>query len=121
MSTVAHLDELFDCIDRKDVSGFAAHLTDDVIFQFGNSPSITGKQNAAGAVAAFFRSIMAIKHHLSESWQTEDVVVCHGIVSYTKLNGKSVAVPFANIMRMRNGLAYEYRIFVDASPLASEA
>src|ERR1035437_2294675 len=110
---------LFESIDRKDIAAFATHLSDDVLFQFGNSAPIKGKQSAADAVEAFFRSIKAIKHQLVETWHIEDVLICRGMVRYTRLNSQSFAVPFATIIKRRKGLAYEYLIYVDVSPLAN--
>src|SRR5450759_2041976 len=101
---------LFESIDRKDIAAFATHLSDDVLFQFGNSAPIKGKQHAADAVAAFFQSIKAITHQRVETWRIEDVLICRGMVSYTRLNSKSFTVPFATIIKVRKGLVYEYLI-----------
>ncbi len=121
MPTVQWLEGLFESIDRKDTTAFVEYLSDDVLFQFGNASPIKGKQSAAEAVGAFFQSVKAIKHQLVETWHIDDTFICRGIVSYTRLNSKVLAVPFVNIIKVQSGLAYEYLIYVDVSPLASEA
>lgn len=111
------LSQLFQSIDNNDASTFAGFLSEDCTFTFGNQPAVTGRDAAREAVAAFFSSIAGLSHSLAESWEVPDGIVCHGTVTYTRKDGSTLAVPFANILKFRGGLIFDYRIFADISEL----
>ena len=97
--------------------GFVSHLSEDAIFKFGNADAVAGKAAIQDAVAAFFGSIKGIRHHLLETWAQADAVICRGTVAYTRHDGSELSVPFANILKMRDGLISEYLIYIDTSEL----
>ena len=45
------------------------------------------------------------------------MLVCEGDVTYTKLDGSEVTLPFVNIFEIDGGLIVDYRIYVDVGPL----
>jgi len=111
------LNLLFQAIDVKDVERFASYLGDDVRFRFGSNPAVTGKAEVATAVAGFFASIKVLEHRVTSVWREPDAVICEGEVAYTRRDGRVVAAPFVNVLRMRGGLVRDYRIYVDAAAL----
>ncbi len=112
------LTSLFSAIDARDSAAFADHLADDVEFQFGNLPVIRGAETTQTFVSGFFGSIRGLDHRLAEHWLCSDgTIVCRGVVTYERLDGSSLAVPFANIMKVEGHRAKEYRIFGDVSQL----
>ena len=108
---------LFAGIDNRDLESFLACLSDDVFFRFGNAPGVKGKTAVGDAVRAFFGSIQALRHDLTETWEQPGVVICHGRVTYTRHDASTLAVPFANILKMDGDLIGEYLIYVDVSGL----
>jgi len=113
------LQSLFNSIDNKDTTAFLEHLTDDCGFRFGNMPAVYGRDSINQAVTAFFDSIKSVSHEIVESWSTTEQVSCHGMVTYQRLDGGLLTVPFANIMKKKAGSEriHEYLIFADTSEL----
>ena len=108
---------LFAAIDAQDAAGFAAHLSEDAEFRFANAPAVVGRAAIADAVAGFFRSIKALAHEVQVIRQGDDWAVMRGIVTYTRHDGSTLTVPFANVFELREGLIRDYRIFGDFSAL----
>ena len=63
-------------IDTKDTDGFRRYLTEDCEFRFANGPSAIGHAAIGAAVDAFWASIRASEHHVSECWSGADSAVC---------------------------------------------
>jgi len=111
------LSQLFQAIDNQDATAFAGFLTEDCTFSFGNQPAVCGKEAVRDFVAGFFSSIEAVSHSLLESWEVTNGSICQGTVRYTRKDGSTLTVPFANILKFREGLVSDYRIFADTSEL----
>jgi len=117
MSDTLWLNELFATIDRKDADGFVGHLTEDSTFVFGNANPVTGRGAIRDLLVGFFGSIRGLRHEIGETWAVPDGAVVSGRVTYTRLDGSTLAVPFADVFRMRGRLVHDYLIYVDASKL----
>lgn len=109
--------ELFQSVDNRDVNAFLGFLSDDVRFRFGNAPPVDGKANVGNLVSGFLESVKSLRHDVVEIWQKQDVVVCHGVVTYTRKDSSTLSVPFANIFKLAGVSIREYLIFVDISEL----
>lgn len=112
---------LFKSIDRQDTESFLAFLTDDIVFQFGNADPVEGKSSVRDVVAGFFSSIKGSQHELTQLWDENDAVICHGTVTYTRHDTSTLTVPFANILKLNSNLIKEYLIYVDVSELYKTA
>jgi ketosteroid isomerase-like protein len=112
---------LFQSIDNQDTEAFLAFLSDDVLFHFGNADPVRGKAAVGEVVSGFFDSVKGLHHNLVRIWNEEDVVICHGTVTYTRHDATTLTVPFANILGIGGDLIKEYLIFVDVSELHSNA
>lgn len=110
---------LFAAIDARDVDRFVAFLHPEVEFQFGNAAPIRGIESTRAAVAAFFASVADLQHRVDDVWQidAQHTCICRGEVRYRRLDDSELQVPFANVLRLRDGSIYEYSIYVDASKL----
>jgi ketosteroid isomerase-like protein len=106
---------LFAAIDRQDVDAFTARPSEDVRFRFGNAAGTRGRAAVHEAVVAFFRSVSALRHELSNSWHCADHTLGRGRVTCTRHDGSMLSVPFANVFRMHDGKIREYDIYVDIS------
>ncbi len=112
------LKSLFAAIDRMDADEFAAHLAGDVELQFGNIPVVKGREPVRAFVGNFFASIRAVRHDILEHWVCgETTIVCRGIVNYVRHDGSTMSAPFANVMKLEDGRATEYRVYADLSAL----
>lgn len=117
MSLPDWLPGLFEAIDRQDAEAFADYLAPGVNFRFGNAPAVQGRAAAQEVVAGFFGAIAGLRHELEEGWSSGDAVICRGNVTYTRLDGSQLRVPFANILKLSVGKISDYLIYVDASAL----
>jgi hypothetical protein len=110
---------LFRCLDAKDSDGWLNFLAPDVCFRFGNMAVVEGRSAIEGAVSAFFASISDLRHDLVETWKLPDTVICRGDVTYTRLDGSTLTVPFINVLKLEADLICDYLIYADISELHS--
>lgn len=108
---------VFAAIDARDAERFAAFLTDDAEFVFGNAPAVCGRAAIREAVAGFFGMIGGCSHEFHHAWRSGDELACEGRVTYARLDGRSVSVTFANCVTLRGREARSYRIHIDNGPL----
>ena len=114
------LPELFAAIDAKDVDAFLGFLTEGATFRFGSAPAVAGRDAIRAALDEFFGSIQGLRHSIDRVWTGADTIVCEGNVVYTRLDGREVAVPFADVFDLRGGKIFAYKIYIDATPLYAE-
>jgi ketosteroid isomerase-like protein len=112
-------ERLFAVIDARDADGFVAQLTPDAEFRFGNAPAVHGREAIRAAVANFFAMIAGCRHRLLGHWNGPGTSVCEGEVTYTRRDGTTVTVPFANVFELRGERIAAYRIYIDNTPLFS--
>ena len=111
---------LFGCIDAGNTRDFLAFLTPDAAFRFGSAPPAEGLSAIADAVDSFLRSVQSLSHRLLDVWSpSPDTVICRGEVTYLRLDGRSVILPFCNVLRMRGGSVSRYEIYLDPTPLVA--
>jgi ketosteroid isomerase-like protein len=110
-------ESLFEAIDAKDTKTFLEFIAEDGVFRFANAPAAQGHQAIGGGVEGFFGTIKASKHHISRTWDDAHSRVCQGEVTYTRLDNKTVTVPFVNVFLMRGDKISEYQIYIDLAPL----
>jgi ketosteroid isomerase-like protein len=106
-------------IDAGDAAGFVDFLTPDAQFRFGNAPVVVGHDAIQAVVAGFFAAIESTRHRLLRTWNGSATAVCEGEVTYTRHDGSTLSVPFANAFELRGDRIAAYRIYVDISSLFS--
>ena len=104
-------------IDAKDTRSFTAYLAPDCEFRFANGPSVVGHGPIGLAVDAFWASIGASEHHVSECWSGTDSAACEGTCTYTRHDGSSITLPFVDVLHFRGDKAAKYCIYMDVAPL----
>ncbi len=115
--TGAMIRDVLGTVDRKDAGGFAAYLTKDASFRFGNAEAVIGRDAIRDAVSGFFSSISTLSHHIDRIWVGPDAVACDGEVTYLRHDGQEIRLPFADVFGMRDGKINEYLIYIDIAPL----
>ena len=111
------LSSLFGAIDAADATAFCSYLTEDAVFRFGNAPPVRGRAAIEQAVRQFFASIRRSRHQVGRVWPAAEAVALEGIVTYTRLDGTEITLPFADTFVLRGDLVAEYYIYVDIAPL----
>jgi ketosteroid isomerase-like protein len=117
MSTSQWLEKVLQTVDSKDADALVKYLTDDATFRFANAQAVEGKEDILGMLKSFFSSIEGLSHKILESWQADDNIICRGEVTYTRMDNKTLTVPFANFFKMDGKLIKSYLVYVDASQL----
>ena len=113
----APLRDLFATIDAGDAAAFARFLTPDGSFRFGNAPPAVGRAAIEATVAGFFASIRRCEHRLLRCWSAPGSEAVQGEVTYTRLDGSRLTVPFVNVFLRDGVLIRDYQIHIDASQL----
>ena len=108
---------LFASIDGKDTRAFLGFLTEDAEFRFANNPPALGHEAVGAGVDGFFGAIKASRHQLHRIWEDAETAACFGDVTYTRLDGRDVTVPFVNVFYFRDGKIARYLIHIDLAPL----
>jgi ketosteroid isomerase-like protein len=117
MSEMQWVKDLFATIDHKDAEGFVGRLTEDATFVFGNAEPVTGRGPIHDLLVGFFSSIRGLRHRLEETWLLPDAAIVTGRVTYTRHDGSTLEVPFADVFKMHGRLVHDYLIYIDASKL----
>ena len=108
---------LLGAIDAKDAQRFLSYLTGDAEFRFGNGPPAIGQANVGAAVSGFFGTIKNSRHELLKTWQDADSAVGEGLVTYTRLDGSTITLPFVDVFHFRGDKIGRYLIYMDVNPL----
>ncbi len=108
---------LFDDIDSMEPDRFAAHLSDDVSFRFGNADTVHGRDAVREVWAGFCETVDGVSHAIVEQFESGEAVIAESDVTYTKKDGSTVTVPVVTIYRASGELIDDYRVFIDLAPL----
>lgn len=111
------LAELFAAIDAMDTPGFLGKLSPTAAFRFGSSPAVQGKGGIGSVIDGFFATIAAISHEITRQVNDGPLLVCEGTVTYTRHDGSTITLPFANFLEFDGDQISDYRIYVDIAPL----
>ena len=109
--------DLLASIDGKDTARFLSFLAEDAEFRFGNGPSTVGHAAIGAAVSGFFGTIARSRHELLGTWDGPDSAVAEGTVTYTRLDGSTLTLPFVDVLYFRDGKIGRYLIYIDVNPL----
>lgn len=116
----ALLDELFAAIDAKDAGRFGEFLEADGSFRFGSAPVVTGRTAIVQAVEAFFATIAALSHEVTNTIADGSTLVCEGNVTYQRHDGSEISLPFVDVFELDNRLITDYKIYMDIGPLYAQ-
>jgi ketosteroid isomerase-like protein len=116
-SPLRHAQAIFAAFDAKDVAALADLTTDDVRLQIGNADVVDGKAEFAAALSAFFASVAAFRHTVTNVWSDLDAIIAELRVHYTRLDGAELTLPCCNVFRLRDGAVADYRVYMDITPV----
>lgn len=119
MRTQEWLNEVFACIDTRQTQAFVTYLREDASLRYGSNPDVHGRAAIAAFVNQVFASFHACSHRLERYWDTSDCRIAQGVVTYTRLDGSKVSLPFCNVLTMKGDLVARYEIFIDPTPMMS--
>lgn len=109
--------DLFASIDAQDTERFLSFIAKNGTFRFGSWPPVTGHEGIRPAIENFFASISALQHTLHRVIGDGMDVACEGEVTYTRHDGSTITLPFANVFTINAGLISVYSVYIDIGPL----
>lgn len=102
-----------------DANGLAELWHPDGAVQIGAFPRVQGRTAVQGFFGQFFAMglFTRLEHELASVWDLPDVLIYEATAIYTKPDGKVLRVPYTNVVRYRDGLFADYRVYIDTKPL----
>ena len=113
----AWMADYFTMVDRLDPDELVAWYTDDGSFRFANQPPAKGKAAIAAALRQFYGTIRSMHHEKTGSWVDDHSGAWEAVAHFETKDGRKVSLPAVSTMRLRDGLIYDFRFVMDASPL----
>jgi ketosteroid isomerase-like protein len=110
---------LFASIDAKRTQQFLGFLTEDAVFRYGSNPRVVGRSAIELVVDQVFASIRSCSHRVLRVWEHPGSVICQGEVTYVRLDGRSIVLPFCNVFELRDERIARYEIYIDPGPLTA--
>ena len=113
--------DVFKAVDEGDMPGVLRLMTDDVYFRFGSNEPTFGQQGVTDSLAALTPAVSSLSHELHKVWWvvdgTEPVAVCEMDVTYKRHSGPTLTLPAVDVIRLRDGLISDCRIYMDINPV----
>jgi ketosteroid isomerase-like protein len=88
-------------------------------FQIGAMPPVAGRES----IRAFFKQFFSyglftkLEHEMRTVWELPDALVYEAVAIYTRPDGSTLRSPYVNVVRHRDGLFGDYRVYIDTKPL----
>ena len=112
------LTDYYAAMEAGDPTGFGAYYADDMTLTFGNSPTITGRQNIIDTMTAVLGTVRSLHHDLVNLWQLDHgVVVYESVGVWNLFDGQQVAIPACTVLGIVEGKFTDQRIYVDNAPV----
>ncbi|GAB3837376.1 nuclear transport factor 2 family protein [Kribbella italica] len=104
--------------DAQDTDRLVAVCHDDVVFRFGSTEPVHGRTGIEAASRAYNQFVARVHHDVLDLWEPEQgVAVIVVEVDYLTQDGRELRLPCCNILRFRDDLVIDYRIYMDAGPV----
>jgi len=108
---------VFAAIDRQDTPAFVGFLSDDAVFRFGSAPPVQGREAILAAVNGFFGTIAGLSHAIAKVVTEGSTQFVEGEVTYTRLDGTEITLPFTDVFEFDGKLIAHYKIYMDIAPV----
>jgi ketosteroid isomerase-like protein len=110
-------EEFFAALDAKDISVLDRLCTPDTRVQFANHEPVQGREAVREVMLHFWSTIGGMSHEFTNAFEAGDQTLLESDVTYTRLDGSSVVIKAGTVVRRRDGLVADQRIYVDLAPL----
>jgi len=112
---------LFKIIDSKSAPDFAEYFRNDGRFVYGSNAPIYGKQAICDYVDGFFGTLESIQHTVFDACMISNKVFGELEVTYVLKDGRHFTFPAFDLIKMDGELIQDFLIYVDPSPMFSDA
>ena len=103
--------------DEMNVEKSLHFCTEDILYKFGNLPTVVGKQGIREASAGFLENFQSLKHEIKSIWEVGEIVVVAMEIHYTRRDQKKFTLPCCNIFCMQGEMVAAMQIYMDISPV----
>ena len=94
---------------------------DSIDLRLGNMPPIVGRENARAAFEQFWSTLSGMNHERLQLVADGDTAFQASIVTYTRLDARTVSLPVASHLRRADGCRLDRLwIYIDLAPLYAE-
>jgi ketosteroid isomerase-like protein len=105
-------------MEGGDPAKFGSYYADDMTLTFGNSPTITGRQNVIDTMTTVLGTVRSLHHDLVHLWEVgNDVVVYESVGVWNLWDGQQVAIPACTVLTIVGAKFTDQRIYVDNAPV----
>jgi SnoaL-like domain len=87
--------------------------------QIASNPRVTGRENVRQFFGGFFglKLFKKLEHKMIEVWELPDATIYNATATYTLQDNSQVSLPYVNVVKCKDGLFFDYKVFIDASAL----
>jgi ketosteroid isomerase-like protein len=114
-------EKFYAALDGKDISVLDRLCTPDTRVQFANHEPCEGRMAVREVMLHFWSTIERMEHRFTNVFEVDDQALLEADVTYTRLDGSSVVIKAGTVIRRRDGLVADQRIYVDLTPLTEGA
>jgi ketosteroid isomerase-like protein len=114
-------EEFYAALEAKDISVLDRLCTPDTRVQFANHEPSEGRAAVREVMLHFWSTIERMHHRFTNVFEVGDQALLEADVTYTRLDGSSVVIKCATVMRRRDGLVADQHIYIDLTPLTQSA
>ena len=117
-ATVDLLTEYYAAMETSDPVRYGGYYAEGMTLTFGNSPTITGRENVIAAFAEVLGKVRSLHHDLVNVWEQPDgVVVYESVGRWNLFDGTQVSINACTVLTIVAGMFTDQRIYVDNGPL----
>ena len=109
--------EFFAALDNRDEQAVRRWLADEVTLRVANRQMVEGRDTVLEGLRQFWDSIAAMSHEVTNLIEAGDEAFVESLVTYTRLDGRTVTVPAATWIERRDGKVAAQRVYIDLQPL----
>ncbi|QDT95916.1 nuclear transport factor 2 family protein [Gimesia aquarii] len=113
MKQYQFIDGLSPAIDTMVTKNVIDFLDEDCILQPGNATPVRGHAAITEVFDNLYAQIQSIKHNIIDDFAVNNSAVYRGTVTYKRLDGSLLTVPFCDVFKIKNNLISEYNIYID--------
>jgi hypothetical protein len=105
-------------MEANDPARYGSYYADDMTLTFGNSPTITGRQNVIDTMTAVLGTVRSLHHDLVNVWEHDNgVVVYESVGVWSLFDGQQVSINACTVLTVVNEKFTDQRIYVDNAPV----
>jgi ketosteroid isomerase-like protein len=117
-ATIDLLDEYYGAMESNDPQRYGTYYADNMTLTFGNSPTITGRENVVAAFAEVLNRVQSLHHDLVNVWEQDGGVVVYESVGVWKLfDGRKISINACTVLTLTGWKFVDQRIYVDNAPV----